>query len=76
ARFSLTDDLHWIAGARMLSADGEGMGYGSAHDTRVHGKVTPYTGLVYDLTEQWSVYASWTEIFKPQYLRSTAGGVI
>ncbi len=76
ARFSLTDDLHWIAGARMLSADGEGMGYGSAHDTRVHGKVTPYTGLVYDLTEQWSLYASWTEIFKPQYLRSTAGGVI
>ncbi|QXH45262.1 TonB-dependent receptor [Pseudomonas xanthosomatis] len=76
ARFSLSDDLHWIAGARMLSADGEGMGYGSAHDTRVHGKVTPYTGLVYDLTEQWSLYASWTEIFKPQYLRSSAGGVI
>ena len=76
ARFSLSDDLHWIAGARMLSADGDGMGYGSAHDTRVHGKVTPYTGLVYDLSEQWSVYASWTKIFKPQYLRSTAGGVI
>ncbi|PRA22361.1 TonB-dependent siderophore receptor [Pseudomonas poae] len=76
ARFSLTDDLHWIAGARMLSADGDGMGYGSAHDTRVHGKVTPYTGLVYDLNPQWSVYTSWTEIFKPQYLRSTAGGII
>lgn len=76
ARFSLTDDLHWIVGARMLSADGEGMGYGSPHDTRVHGKVTPYTGVVYDLTPQWSLYASWTEIFKPQYLRSTAGGVI
>ena len=76
ARFSLTDDLHWIAGARMLSADGEGMGYGSPHNTRVHGKVTPYTGLVYDLTPQWSLYTSWTEIFKPQYLRSTAGGII
>ncbi|BAP40963.1 TonB-dependent siderophore receptor [Pseudomonas sp. StFLB209] len=76
ARFSLSDDLHWIAGARMLSADGDGMGYGSPHDTRVHGKVTPYTGVVYDLTAQWSLYASWTEIFKPQYLRSTAGGVI
>lgn len=76
ARFSLTDDLHWIAGARMLSADGDGMGYGSPHNTRVHGKVTPYTGLVYDLTPQWSVYTSWTEIFKPQYLRSTAGGII
>lgn len=76
ARFSLTDDLHWIAGARMLSADGDGMGYGSPHNTRVHGKVTPYTGLVYDLNPQWSLYTSWTEIFKPQYLRSTAGGII
>jgi outer membrane receptor for ferric coprogen and ferric-rhodotorulic acid len=76
ARFSLTDDLHWIAGARMLSADGDGMGYGSPHDTREHGKVTPYTGLVYDLTPQWSLYTSWTKIFKPQYFRSTAGGVI
>ncbi|WP_243245937.1 TonB-dependent siderophore receptor [Pseudomonas maioricensis] len=76
ARFSLADDLHWIAGARMLSADGEGAGYGAPHDTRVHGKVTPYTGLVYDLTPQWSLYTSWTEIFKPQYVRSTSGGVI
>lgn len=76
ARFSLSDDLHWIAGARMLSADGDGAGYGSPHDTREHGKVTPYTGLVYDLTPQWSLYTSWTKIFKPQYLRSTAGGVI
>lgn len=76
ARFSLADDLHWIAGARMLSADGSGAGYGAPHDTRVHGKVTPYTGLVYDLTPQWSLYASWTEIFKPQYLRSTGGGLI
>ncbi|MCV4274920.1 TonB-dependent receptor [Pseudomonas capsici] len=76
ARFSLADDLHWIAGARMLSADGEGAGYGSPHNTRVHGKVTPYTGLVYDLTPQWSLYTSWTEIFKPQYVRSTSGGVI
>lgn len=76
ARFGVTDDLHWIAGARMLSADGDGAGYGSPHNTLVHGKVTPYTGLVYDLTPQWSVYTSWTEIFKPQYVRSTSGGVI
>ncbi|WP_312937114.1 TonB-dependent siderophore receptor [Pseudomonas sp.] len=76
ARFSLADDLHWIAGARMLSADGDGAGYGSPHDTRVHGKVTPYTGLVYDLTPQWSLYTSWTKIFKPQYVRSTTGGVV
>lgn len=67
ARFSVIDDLHWIVGARMLSADGSGLSYGSDHDTREHGKVTPYTGLVYDLNKQWSVYSSWTQIFSPQY---------
>jgi outer membrane receptor for ferric coprogen and ferric-rhodotorulic acid len=66
-RFTLTDDLHWIAGARMMSADGSGDSYGSDHSLRIHGKVTPYTGLVYDLTPQWSVYTSWTKIFNPQY---------
>ncbi|HEX8545026.1 MAG TPA: TonB-dependent siderophore receptor [Pseudomonas sp.] len=71
ARFSLADDLHWIAGARMLSADGSGESYGSDHSLRVHGKVTPYTGLVYDLNKQWSLYTSWTQIFNPQY--STLG---
>ncbi|WP_419735812.1 TonB-dependent siderophore receptor [Pseudomonas sp. COR18] len=66
-RFSLADDLHWIAGARMLSADGSGDSYGVDHSQREHGKVTPYTGLVYDLNRQWSLYTSWTKIFNPQY---------
>ncbi|WP_145004855.1 TonB-dependent siderophore receptor [Pseudomonas oryzihabitans] len=67
ARFSLVDDLHWIVGARLLSADASGASYGADYYTRVHGEVTPYTGLVYDLSEQWSLYASWTRIFSPQY---------
>jgi outer membrane receptor for ferric coprogen and ferric-rhodotorulic acid len=71
ARFSLADNLHWIAGARMLSADGSGLSYGADHSLREHGKVTPYTGLVYDLTDEWSLYTSWTRIFNPQY--STVG---
>jgi outer membrane receptor for ferric coprogen and ferric-rhodotorulic acid len=67
ARFSLADDLHWIAGARMMSIDGSGDSYGSDHSQREHGKVTPYTGLVYDLNPEWSVYTSWTKIYNPQY---------
>lgn len=76
ARFSLADDLHWIAGARMLSADSDGAGYGAPHQTRVHGEVTPYTGLVYDLTAQWSLYGSWTKIFKPQYVLGSDGRLL
>jgi outer membrane receptor for ferric coprogen and ferric-rhodotorulic acid len=67
ARFSLADDLHWIAGARMISLDGSGESYGGDHSQREHGKVTPYTGLVYDLNKQWSLYTSWTQIYSPQY---------
>ncbi|WP_371920852.1 TonB-dependent siderophore receptor [Pseudomonas sp. v388] len=76
ARFSLLDDLHWIIGARMLSADGKGENYGASHHTREHGKVTPYTGLVYDLNDQWSVYGSWTQIYSPQYVLGTDGSLI
>ncbi len=67
ARFNLIDDLHWIVGARMLSADASGLSYGDDYYTRAHGEVTPYTGLVYDLNPQWSLYASWTRIFSPQH---------
>jgi outer membrane receptor for ferric coprogen and ferric-rhodotorulic acid len=76
ARFSLMDDLHWVVGARMLSADGKGDSYGVDHYTREHGKVTPYTGLVYDLNDQWSVYGSWTQIFNPQYKVGTDGRMV
>ncbi|MFD2644191.1 TonB-dependent siderophore receptor [Pseudomonas japonica] len=30
------------------------------------GEFTPYGGLIYALNEQWSVYASYADIFKPQ----------
>lgn len=35
---------------------------------------TPYFGLVYELTPQWSLYASYTDIFRPQFNRWTRDG--
>ncbi|WP_412763091.1 MULTISPECIES: TonB-dependent siderophore receptor [Pseudomonas] len=75
-RLSLTDDLHLIVGARMLSADSDGENYGSGRDVSIHGKVTPYAGVVYDLTPQYSLYASYTKIFNPQYYLNTQGQVL
>ena len=30
------------------------------------GVVTPYAGIVYDLNDTWSVYTSYTQIYRPQ----------
>lgn len=65
ARFSLTDQLAFIAGARAIELETEGTAYGLDR-TRQNDALLPYAGLVYDLNEQYSVYASYTEIFNPQ----------
>lgn len=38
-----------------------------------NGVFTPYAGIVYDLTDVWSVYGSYTSIFKPQDNKDVAG---
>src|SRR5690606_28771691 len=35
-------------------------------DNRKEHKIIPYAGLVYDINDNWSTYASYTDIFKPQ----------
>ncbi|WP_409300294.1 TonB-dependent siderophore receptor [Pseudomonas sp. KCJK8993] len=60
-RFSLTDDLNVILGTRVNNY--EVSGTSQIKDT---GKVVPYAGVVYDLNENFSAYASYTEIYLPQ----------
>ncbi|WP_175652894.1 TonB-dependent siderophore receptor [Pseudomonas sp. Marseille-P9899] len=60
-RFSLMDDLHLLLGSRIANYQVTG-----TSDTQESGKVVPYAGLVYDLNDNFSAYASYTEIFQPQ----------
>jgi outer membrane receptor for ferric coprogen and ferric-rhodotorulic acid len=49
----------------------------SVKDARYeNGKVTPYAGLVYDFNKNWSGYASYTDIFKPQNNKTASGDYI
>ncbi len=70
-RLNLADDLKLIVGGRLTDwkRDNKDYSYGS-EATRVNRKETgvfiPYTGLVYDLDDTWSAYASYTKIFSPQ----------
>ena len=66
ARFSVVDDLAWIVGCRLTSWETDGQSYGVEKNNSAHGVLTPYTGLVYDLTDEISTYASYTTIFTPQ----------
>jgi len=63
-RLSLADALKLIIGARYTDWKSEDEGADRAHKV-----TTPYAGLVFDLNDTWSTYASYTEIFQPQTAR-------
>lgn len=65
-RFNLTDALHWTLGGRLTRYESTGVSYGAARASKTDGKFLPYTGLVYDLSENLSAYASYATIFTPQ----------
>lgn len=64
--------LALIGGARLSSYRGEGYtttlasGAKTGSDRDVNGHVTPYGGMVFDLDEHHSLYASYSQVFKPQ----------
>jgi outer membrane receptor for ferric coprogen and ferric-rhodotorulic acid len=72
ARFNLSDDLKLILGSRYSSFyfNSRFKNLTTGRETRSpyseDGKLTPYGGLVWDLTDNVSWYASYTSIFKPQ----------
>ena len=81
-RFNLGDALHLLLGARVSN-------YRYDYDflsritnartprkMRESGEVTPYAGIVYDLTPEQSVYASYTDIFQPQTAQDKDGKVL
>ncbi|MDK8464742.1 TonB-dependent siderophore receptor [Marinobacter sp. SS13-12] len=66
ARWTLTDNLTAITGVRLTWLDSKGTSYGAEKTTSYDAVETPYAGLIYDLNDNHSVYASYTEIFTPQ----------
>lgn len=75
ARLSIADDLKLIAGARYARWKIRSFYlYDDPVDSRYdYKKVIPYAGVVWDLLPQFSAFASYTSIFKPQSNRDAAG---
>ncbi|WP_283809270.1 TonB-dependent siderophore receptor [Nitrobacter winogradskyi] len=74
-RFNLADGLKLITGARVSNYKDQNLLTGRT-STEETGVVSPYAGLTYDLTQQVSVYASYSDIFRPQTQRSADGGTV
>lgn len=67
-RISLIGGLKLIGGGRVSyykREEHESL-YSSPYTLSYKGQITPYVGLVYNLTANLSAYASYTNIFKPQ----------
>lgn len=67
-RISLADPLHLILGARYTNWRIDTLSYSMEKN-----HTTPYAGLVYDINDNWSTYASYTSIFQPQNKRDSSG---
>lgn len=67
-RVSLADPLHLILGARYTRWNAHTL----TEETEKN-NITPYAGLVYDINDTWSAYASYTSVFQPQTYRDING---
>lgn len=66
-RSHLTDRLSLILGARVSWYEYANVpNFTASSRMKESGVFTPYLGAVYALTPQWSVYASYADIFQPQ----------
>lgn len=67
-RFNLNDSLKLILGARMSWFESESL--------KATQEISPYVGIVQDLNEWASVYASYSDIFNPQDRQKASGDFI
>lgn len=77
-RLGLTSRLTAVAGARLswYDADVTNLATAKVTHTAIDAQFTPYGGLAYAVTKQFSLYASGTEIFQPQSNFTASGELI
>jgi outer membrane receptor for ferric coprogen and ferric-rhodotorulic acid len=83
SRWHLNDATSLILGGRLINwkqtddVTYSAAGYDDIHlDREENGVFIPYGGLVYDLSDRWSVYGSYTKIFSPQSDQTVSGSYL
>lgn len=64
-RITLADPLHMILGARYTKYNLD-----TLNQRLEKNNTSPYAGIVFDINDTWSTYASYTSVFKPQTQRN------
>lgn len=72
-RISLSDSFKLIAGGRLSSWNVDGFNFGPPREYGDDNVLIPYVGLLYDLTPNHRLYASYTSIYQPQNARDRNG---
>lgn len=75
-RLSLTDRLSAVVGTRFSNWKSKGTSYGTAINYESGNVWTPYAGLLYDINDNHTVYASYADIFKAQNAFNRNGGML
>ncbi|MDR1647197.1 MAG: TonB-dependent siderophore receptor [Zoogloeaceae bacterium] len=75
-RLNLADPLKLILGARLDWYEYENKTLTAKTNYKVSHNLTQYAGLIYDLDARHSVYASYTDIFKPQNNYDVSGSLL
>lgn len=81
-RFRLLDSLSLIGGARVTHWKFKRFSenYQTGNVTRLNSsqdpEIIPFAGITYDFLDNWTIYASYTSIFKSQTVRSESGAFI
>lgn len=81
-RLKATDNLAVILGTRIEDWERVTGNHSDANNKTTYttqeesGKVIPYVGVTYDFTDNWTAYASYTNIFSPQDKKAVTGEYI
>ncbi len=72
ARFKIIDPLAVLVGGRYTDWESTGSAYDASKVNSAE-EFVPYVGAVYDFTDNYSMYASYTETFAPQSEQDLTG---
>ncbi|MDD0844883.1 TonB-dependent siderophore receptor [Pseudomonas sp. Gutcm_11s] len=73
-RLHLSEDLSLVLGGRLSWYKTESWSGSQVTTNEQKHEFTPFVGTIYDLDENWSLYASYADIFMPQADYRSAGG--